>query len=116
MSDTLSNLHPHSVRIYGLDILRSMAILFVVYYHGYVLISNIGSEDLLVNWVPDGVTIFFVLSGFLIGGIFIRTLQQPFFSFKSLLNFWIKRWFRTLPNYYLVLIIITAIYFSLHHT
>ncbi len=46
---------------------------------------------------------FFVLSGFLIGGILIKTINRTDFTHKELVGFWIRRWFRTLPMYYLVL-------------
>lgn len=59
-------------------------------------------------FVLDGVTLFFVLSGFLIGGILIRTLESQKASFPLLLNFWIRRWFRTIPNYLLILSIMIA--------
>jgi peptidoglycan/LPS O-acetylase OafA/YrhL len=56
--------------------------------------------------VVDGVELFFVLSGFLIGSILIRTIEkEERFGLKSLLHFWKRRWFRTLPNYYLILLI-----------
>lgn len=44
-----------------------------------------------------------MLSGFLIGGILLKTLRNHEFGIKELLHFWIRRWFRTLPNYYLFL-------------
>ena len=51
-------------RIYGLDILRAMAILFVVVGHGkYLLPEKLRYIHRIV--VFDGVSIFFVLSGFL---------------------------------------------------
>ena len=56
--------------------------------------------------VIDGVELFFVLSGFLIGSILIRTLEKDnVFNFRSVLYFWKRRWFRTLPNYYLILFV-----------
>lgn len=50
---------------------------------------------------------FFVLSGFLIGGILIKIIHNNNYklSLKDTLIFWKRRWFRTLPNYYLFLII-----------
>jgi len=51
-----------------------------------------------------GVELFFVLSGFLIGGIILRSFgDSP--GRKNLKSFWIRRWFRTLPNYYLFLLV-----------
>jgi peptidoglycan/LPS O-acetylase OafA/YrhL len=49
------------------------------------------------------VDLFFVLSGFLIGQILIKVFLANDFSVISLLHFWKRRWFRTLPNYYFVL-------------
>jgi peptidoglycan/LPS O-acetylase OafA/YrhL len=52
-----------------------------------------------------GVELFFVLSGFLIGGILIRQLEEGgFTTWRSWLQFLSRRWFRTLPNYYLFLL------------
>jgi peptidoglycan/LPS O-acetylase OafA/YrhL len=52
-----------------------------------------------------GVEIFFVLSGFLIGNILVKSyLREPSFKFKTVLNFWMRRWMRTLPLYYFILI------------
>src|SRR5689334_3382371 len=86
-------------RVYGLDILRAAAILFVVILHGKNVLPHAG-RDFLQLFVFDGVTIFFVLSGFLIGGVLIKILEKQTATFKTLLNFWQRRWFRTLPNYY----------------
>lgn len=47
---------------------------------------------------------FFVMSGFLIGEMLIRDFREGF-DLKELRNFWIKRWFRTLPLYYSVLLL-----------
>ena len=61
----------------------------------------------------DGVSMFFTLSGFLIGGILIKVLENnPKPNFSTLWNFWKRRWLRTLPNYFLVLTVL-VIYFSL---
>ena len=52
-----------------------------------------------------GVEIFFVLSGYLIGGILYRLVVTQQQGGRRLGYFLIRRWFRTLPNYYLVLLI-----------
>lgn len=92
-------------RVFGLDILRCFAILFVVIGHANLLVPDKIAKyaDLIVF---DGVSIFFVLSGFLIGGILIKELEKNKISFRFLLNFWQRRWFRTLPNYFLVLLLL----------
>ena len=113
----------NSSRIYGLDILRAFAILFVVLDHSKHTLQNSNSEIISgisqsYSWyirylVFDGVSIFFVLSGFLIGSILIKTFDRGDLSFKSLVNFWIKRWMRTLPNYLFILsllILLSTIY------
>jgi peptidoglycan/LPS O-acetylase OafA/YrhL len=62
-----------------------------------------------------GVELFFVLSGFLIGNILIRTfVNAEDFSFSRVKNFWIRRWFRTLPNYWLILTINIILYKALN--
>jgi peptidoglycan/LPS O-acetylase OafA/YrhL len=92
--------------------MRALAIIFVVMGHGFML------EKANTNfpWIRliNGVELFFVLSGFLIGGILIKIFQNSkTFGIKDISNFWIRRWFRTLPNYYLILILnILVVYFG----
>ena len=94
-------------RVFGLDLMRAIAILLVVFSHISWIVPN--SQ----GFIPDlmgiagvlGVEIFFVLSGFLIGRIIYRLYASDDFSLKTLGYFWVRRWFRTLPNYYLILIL-----------
>ena len=97
-----------SKRIFGLDILRAFAILFVIYQHAgnYVPTKLKATYNL---FVLDGVSIFFVLSGFLIGRILIQLIEQPSFNTKSLFKFWKRRWLRTLPNYFLILLLLIVL-------
>jgi peptidoglycan/LPS O-acetylase OafA/YrhL len=63
-----------------------------------------------------GVEFFFVLSGFLIGKIIYKIFISNNFTVKNALGFLKRRWFRTLPNYFLVLIINIIITISLGYT
>jgi peptidoglycan/LPS O-acetylase OafA/YrhL len=100
-------------RIYGLDVLRALAICLVVYEHGNFLLELV-SPSLASARIIDGVDLFFVLSGFLIGGILLRGMQRQEISFDFVKRFLVRRWFRTLPNYFLFLFInIFLIYFGL---
>lgn len=101
-----------SNRIYGLDILRAIAILFVLIQHGGNLLpENYRGVNRL--FYLDGVSIFFVLSGFLIGGILLKIIAENKFNKSSLIEFWVRRWFRTVPNYLLVLVILIILnYFA----
>lgn len=95
-----------SERIYGLDILRAIAILTVVLGHYRHAIEKYINVDLYMFFILDGVTIFFVLSGFLIGGILIKIIDKKHFNKDELFKFWVRRWYRTLPTFLLVFFIL----------
>jgi peptidoglycan/LPS O-acetylase OafA/YrhL len=101
-------------RIYGLDILRAFAILFVLISHGNYFLGRILPEKMLDLIVFDGVSIFFVLSGFLIGGILIKIINTEKNTFASLFIFWTRRWLRTLPAYFFVLLVLFLCYYLSH--
>jgi peptidoglycan/LPS O-acetylase OafA/YrhL len=89
-----------------LDILRCFAILSVVIFHYE------GDASLFTNWFSDirhtlwiGVDLFFVLSGFLIGEQWLKSIRNENGNFKK---FYIKRIFRILPSYLLVLTLYIA--------
>jgi len=95
-------------RVFGLDLLRALAIVMVMLLHGNSYLPPVIGK-IIGFFIIDGVSIFFVLSGFLIGGIFIKLLKRTHpkeINLKFLMNFLMRRWLRTLPNYYLVLTII----------
>src|SRR5438128_1741237 len=50
-----------------------------------------------------GVDLFFVLSGWLIGGIYWK--EQARFGDVDLLRFWSRRWLRTIPPYLVALML-----------
>jgi peptidoglycan/LPS O-acetylase OafA/YrhL len=94
-------------RIFGLDLLRFAAIILVLIAHTFYLLSSRNIVYITSTYAAVmGVELFFVLSGFLIGTILVKiNEQQNQITFKILKDFWIRRWFRTLPNYYLILVV-----------
>lgn len=85
-------------RIFGLDLVRSIAVCAVIFAHsGYDYIFGFRYGVIAIEY-------FFVMSGFLVGEMLVKEFKNGS-NFKLLFNFWIKRWFRTLPLYYLILII-----------
>jgi peptidoglycan/LPS O-acetylase OafA/YrhL len=58
-------------RNFGLDFLRFIAITTVLFGHSLILVPK-DVKPYLKPFVIDGVAIFFVLSGFLIGQILLR--------------------------------------------
>jgi len=103
-------MHERQHRVFGLDLLRAIAILTVVYSHGGHFFQNYAYGYRYDYFSFDGVSFFFVLSGFLIGRILIRSVDSSSFNMATLLNFWSRRWFRTLPNYFLVLLLLIGGY------
>jgi peptidoglycan/LPS O-acetylase OafA/YrhL len=101
-----NQLMPRSI---GLDIIRAVAIFLVMAAHGidiiYPFIPGFFGNIIQGQFGFLGVQLFFVLSGFLIGKIFIKTYEKSSFSLNSIFHFWIRRWFRTIPNYFLFLLI-----------
>ncbi|NCP51979.1 MAG: acyltransferase [Flavobacteriales bacterium] len=98
-------------RIFGLDVVRAIAISMVVMAHAMFIFKGYNHSffDVLNIFGFLGVEIFFVLSGFLIGGILFRIFKSNHVSFKDVKHFWVRRWFRTLPLYFLFLILNVSI-------
>ena len=100
-------------RVFGLDLLRFIAIFMVLIGHSMMFVPE-PVKKVCYKFMLDGVGIFFVLSGFLIGGILIRILnKENAITFPNLLDFWKRRWMRTLPAYLVVLLFLlvyTAIF------
>jgi peptidoglycan/LPS O-acetylase OafA/YrhL len=85
-------------RNFGLDVVRMLAILPVLAVH-YTAFAIKDAPQLVYVAGDLGVEIFFALSGFLIGGIILRDFERGF-SWRVALNFYVRRWMRTLPLYY----------------
>ncbi|MEO6902241.1 MAG: acyltransferase [Bacteroidia bacterium] len=88
-------------RNFGLDLLRAISIWLVLLQHAGINLP--GLKPLKIGGI--GVEIFFVISGFLIGGILFKEIDKKNNLIKTLKSFWVRRWFRILPLYYLMLFI-----------
>jgi peptidoglycan/LPS O-acetylase OafA/YrhL len=105
LTPTLRHLWPvESRRLGGLDLLRSVAVVLVVLCH-YSMERRFPLPFNIFGWV--GVDLFFVLSGYLIGGqLFNLHLKHSSIPFKT---FYLRRCLRTLPNYFVVLALFVII-------
>ncbi len=90
-------------RIFGLDVMRFIAIFMVLIGHSKMLLP-VQYKPIFDGILLDGVAIFFVLSGFLIGKILIKQLETSEANLSGLVHFWKRRWMRTLPAYLVVLL------------
>jgi len=92
---------PAHRRIAFLDVLRSLAILLVMAHH----YRHMPGTPAWAKWFGLrgylGVDVFFVLSGWLIGGQLLKEYKKT--GSIRLGRFWARRWLRTLPLYYVVL-------------
>ncbi|MDB6093817.1 MAG: acyltransferase [Verrucomicrobia bacterium] len=93
-----------AARIFGLDFLRAAAILSVLCAHLFaVLYPHVWWLGILGHGGFFGVELFFVLSGFLIGQILIR-IGPELADGTELPAFYLRRWFRTLPLFWLLVV------------
>jgi peptidoglycan/LPS O-acetylase OafA/YrhL len=94
-------------RLNGLDHLRALAISYVFIYHYAVLFKHPAWLGPLANFGWSGVDLFFVLSGYLIGGQLLgRVAGGREISIK---DFYVQRFLRIMPVYWVVL----AFYFAI---
>lgn len=97
----------HDDRIYGFDIIRTTAIISVLFGHGAMIIPGKPNSFYTHAYeFLDGVFVFFILSGFLIGQLLIFLLENREVTKATLINFWKKRLLRTVPAYYFMLLVL----------
>lgn len=92
-----------------LESLRGWAISGVVLFHYFGILNGAaplaGASPLWLKWIAagnSGVTLFFVLSGFLLGGQFVSAMQAG--RFPDVQRFLLLRALRILPLYYAVVL------------
>jgi peptidoglycan/LPS O-acetylase OafA/YrhL len=94
------------VKYPGLDLLRAIAIVWVMLFHSFI----VGGLGETYGWLSRygwmGVDLFFVLSGFLIGTQVLAPLARG--GRLSFRDFYIRRAFRILPAFWVVLALYLA--------
>jgi peptidoglycan/LPS O-acetylase OafA/YrhL len=92
-----------------LDVLRGIASLAVVFYHGLYYARDFSPFTLIQRRIlfafsfgQFGVNLFFVLSGFLITGLLLDSRARPDYYRR----FYVRRALRILPAYYAILLIL----------
>lgn len=96
-------------RLPGLDLLRAIAIIWVMLFHSAIAGMGIPVREFSVfGWM--GVDLFFVLSGFLIGSQLFKSIDHN--NNIRIRQFYISRAFRILPAF----LVVTALYFLIPFT
>src|SRR2546421_11163008 len=83
----------------GLDLLRALAIIVVVIYHAALFGFKLPRRVDRFGWI--GVDLFFVLSGYLIGGQLLAPLARG--RSIDLRRFFARRVLRIIPAYFVIL-------------
>lgn len=99
----------------GLDVLRSSAVFMLLFSHGYYFLKKDYAFLSPVNVIcVNALEIFFVLSGFLVGNIILKQIKETNqLQLKNIWRFYKNRWFKTLPGYYLILVVYYFLSFSI---
>jgi peptidoglycan/LPS O-acetylase OafA/YrhL len=95
------------MRLPGLDLLRAVAIAWVMLFHSFI-VGGLGEGwEWLSRYGWMGVDLFFVLSGFLIGSQVLAPLARG--ERLSFRDFYLRRAFRILPAFWVVLALYAAL-------
>jgi peptidoglycan/LPS O-acetylase OafA/YrhL len=87
-----------------LDGLRGFAALWVLASHVQILSGLNGVK--ILSWGALAVDLFMILSGFLMAFHYLeRQAKEPWTSRTTILKFWLRRFFRIAPLFYILLII-----------
>jgi len=90
----------------GLDFLRGIAIILVLFRH-----LEINKMMARTGWI--GVDLFFVLSGFLVSGLLFKEYQK--FGQVNLKRFFIRRGFKIYPSFYFFIIFDFGLHYCLNY-
>lgn len=107
----MTELKETNTRVNELDGIRGMAILAAVLYHYANNLINADASQFnlllksLTHFFYTSIDMFFILSGFLLGGILLKNKNSPNF-FKT---FYMRRIFRIVPLYLLLLMAVFVI-------
>jgi peptidoglycan/LPS O-acetylase OafA/YrhL len=99
----------NNTKLYGLDHLRALAITLVFMFHYGRLFPSPAWLTALCKFGWTGVDLFFVLSGYLISSHLFAEVART--GHISLRTFFIKRFFRIIPAY----LVVVAIYFCISY-
>ncbi len=101
MTETLLLQPPR--RYPSLDLLRVIAIIMTMMVHTPTLVLRIPGLARMQGGLWLGVDLFMLVSGWLLGGQLLREAAR---GVSDPLRFYAKRWMRTLPPYYAMLIVL----------
>ena len=96
-----------SVFYEGIDLLRGGAVFLVLWSHAGIVLPHSWHGALAAPWFRPGfwgVTTFFAISGFLVVGQLIDIATDK--RGELLRAFVLRRWFRTVPTYWIVLLLL----------
>ncbi len=106
-----------SSRMIQLDILRGVAIVLVLFTHTVLPTTESGFLKPVLSYLiylgPTGVDLFFVLSGFLVGGLLLKEIHDK--NNLDVRRFLIRRGFKIFPSYFVYLLFVFFFLLFLNH-